>query len=138
MRTIKFRVWETTSKQMLDIKSIIFNSDGTHSVRAANMKETPEEKLLRSVFSTKSSHIALQFTGLFDRNGKEVYEGDIIKRHCQDPTCPSEHVGEVIYRDEQTCFALRDYKRLEDNPILMWDKKRTSDRYRNHRKCIRK
>ena len=56
MRVIKFRAWDKAGKIMLDWDKIKYLLDTPH-------------------------FILMQFTGLEDKNGKEVFEGDIIQRY---------------------------------------------------------
>lgn len=58
MREIKFRVWEYE----FDIPKMIYQN-----------KES-----LRVFFSSYSTTNLMQYTGLKDKNGKEIYEGDIL------------------------------------------------------------
>ncbi len=60
MREIKFRAWDTENK--------IFYS-GDLSIPITRSSEYCETR----------GYILLQFTGLKDKNGKEIYESDIIK-----------------------------------------------------------
>lgn len=51
-----------------------------------------------------SDFILMQSTGLKDKNGKEMYEGDSVKFHDE---CQS-YTGVVTYMDTYACFAIMD------------------------------
>lgn len=65
MREIKFRAWNPETKEMYS--RWIDTAFGYENWTAVNDGAPYEEKV-----------VLMQFTGLLDKNGKEIYEGDIV------------------------------------------------------------
>ena len=107
MREIKFRAWDKENNQMLDVQEL--NFEDCFYGGEMQIKTT----MYNDYFDNREMPL-MQYTGLHDKNGKEIYEGDIIK---------IKHIGKTViawvaYDDEDAGFVTKCKNIILHNELL--------------------
>lgn len=100
MREIKFRAW------LIGIEKMMYEIE-------------KDDDLADIIADNGKRYVLMQYTGLKDKNGKEIYEGDIVKIHAHsyDYGFAEEGIGEIRFVDG--CFGY--YKQLSPKEYIFND-----------------
>jgi hypothetical protein len=87
MREIKFRVWDKQTN---------------------NWQIAVDYQLIKRHSEDQNRYVIMQYAGLKDKHGKEIYEGDLLK--CSDGT-GKDWVTHIQFDEEMGCWhRFRDYQ----------------------------
>lgn len=90
MREIKFRAWDLFQNKMFENVST-----GTITVWGDNGES-----------ASSKNCVFMQYTNLKDRNGKEIYEGDVVKSQFPYNDTFLINIDTVVWRNETSSFML--------------------------------
>lgn len=95
MREIKFRAWVKSQDRMID-----WDSGNDNVLRYFNQ-----------MLDDSEDTIIMQFTGIKDQRGTEIYEGDVVFNH----SVSVEKTGEVIFSDIHHAYIIEYPRTHRDN-----------------------
>ena len=102
MRDIKFRAWDKVSKQMLNIGLVDLEDKIVYSAGDEQNSQSYRPEPLHHNFLNVERLVFMQYTGILDKNGNDIYEKDIVKN------TQTNKVYKVVWNGSSAAFELED------------------------------
>lgn len=111
MRELRFRVWDKVTERYYAVSGLEYDESGELCEIYLVRIEIDESNPTANV--RKPSDVVLeQYTGIKDKNGREVYEGDVVEQFVcgvkmfKGKPCGKRTIWQVRWNEYECCFEL--------------------------------
>lgn len=114
MREIKFRAWDKATKEMFECSEIIVGLSPACWIQVDGNN--------RMIVHGETGEL-MQYTGLKDKNGKEIFERDVVKRvyaFGRGGKVARECINDIVFREDWGAFAFHSKEKIGEGWSRMY------------------